>query len=346
MELAFPSCWNSSAGPNPEGYKKHMAYPTAVLAGTCPEGFDTRLPTLFYEINFYTQAFTGQAGQYVLSNGDPTGFGAHADFIFGWEGDTLAGAMKACNGNATGQPGADGTLQGCSFFNTTLQDAAVASSCTFSTPAALATETCTTACTALPGNVLVQYGPGPASDATATGLQSVGTVGVGGTVPITTGTPVGANVVSSVTQTPSSNFELGQVFAQKASSTTLSTLSSSPLSTPVPVPISTNTTTPTPILTAISSLIISPSPTTFSALAGVNGLASVVGGAGSAQSEIIFSTSSYTQGQKAYEIVYIEEFVTVTADVVSTVIAASTVEVVKRDMRRHIHKHGRRMPRF
>jgi len=192
----------------------------------------------------------------------------------------------------------------------------------------------------------VEYGPGPASGATATGLQSVGTPAVGGTVPITTGTPVGAYAVSSVTQTASSDYELGQVFAQEASSTTLSTLSSSPSYAPASIPVSTNTTTPIPIPTAISSLIISTATTTSSVLAGVNGVASVAGGASSAPSEIIYSTSVYTQGQKAYEIVYVEELVTVTADVVSTVIATSTEGGVKRDMKRHIHKHGRGMRRF
>lgn len=78
IELAFPSCWNKTAGVAPRGFKSHLAYPDGVLAGHCPPGFDTRLPTLFIEMNYDARAFMAKdgsalPGQYVLSNGDPTG---------------------------------------------------------------------------------------------------------------------------------------------------------------------------------------------------------------------------------------------------------------------------------
>lgn len=50
-----------------------MAYPSEVMTGDCPSGFPIRLPSLFYETIWNTAAFIGQAGQFVLANGDPTG---------------------------------------------------------------------------------------------------------------------------------------------------------------------------------------------------------------------------------------------------------------------------------
>ena len=72
LELMFPSCWT---GENFEvkDQKSHMAYPSEVMTGECPSGFPIRLPSLFYETIWNTAAFIGQAGQFVLANGDPTG---------------------------------------------------------------------------------------------------------------------------------------------------------------------------------------------------------------------------------------------------------------------------------
>jgi hypothetical protein len=41
--------------------------------GSCPEGFDTRVPSLFYETIWNTYKFKDTPGQFVWSNGDPTG---------------------------------------------------------------------------------------------------------------------------------------------------------------------------------------------------------------------------------------------------------------------------------
>lgn len=73
FELMFPSCWNESAGPSSKNFKDHVAYPNLVKTGTCPDGFGTRLPSLFYETIYNTQDFVGIDGQFILSNGDPTG---------------------------------------------------------------------------------------------------------------------------------------------------------------------------------------------------------------------------------------------------------------------------------
>lgn len=72
LELMFPACWNGK-GNGADGDMSHMAYPNAIMGGTCPDGYDTWLPSLFYETIWNTYAFAGVEGQFVLSTGDPTG---------------------------------------------------------------------------------------------------------------------------------------------------------------------------------------------------------------------------------------------------------------------------------
>lgn len=72
LELMFPSCWNG-IDTDSKNHKEHMAYPTEVMTGTCPDGFNTRVPSLFFETIWNTDAYNGVDGQFVLSNGDPTG---------------------------------------------------------------------------------------------------------------------------------------------------------------------------------------------------------------------------------------------------------------------------------
>ena len=72
VEVAFPSCWNGK-DVRASDHKAHMAYPDHVMDGRCPEGFDSRVPTLLYEIVYNTNAFKDDRGRFVLANGDPTG---------------------------------------------------------------------------------------------------------------------------------------------------------------------------------------------------------------------------------------------------------------------------------
>lgn len=73
FELMFPSCWDGRT--DSDDHKSHLAYPSLVGDGTCPEGYDKRLVTLFYETIWATNAeeFVGRNGEWVLANGDPTG---------------------------------------------------------------------------------------------------------------------------------------------------------------------------------------------------------------------------------------------------------------------------------
>lgn len=72
LELMFPSCWNGKDIDSPD-HRSHVAFPDLVMTGTCPPDFPVKLPSLFFETIWNTNAFAGVDGQFLLSTGDPTG---------------------------------------------------------------------------------------------------------------------------------------------------------------------------------------------------------------------------------------------------------------------------------
>jgi hypothetical protein len=70
-EIFFPSCWNGELD-SPD-HKDHMRYPTLVNGGDCPSSHPKRVPSLFFETIWDTNKFNGKDGEFVWSNGDPTG---------------------------------------------------------------------------------------------------------------------------------------------------------------------------------------------------------------------------------------------------------------------------------
>lgn len=72
IELMFPSCWNGRDIQS-EDHMSHVAYPDLVTEGDCPDGFDVKLPGLFFETIWDTAQFKGVPGEFVLSNGDVQG---------------------------------------------------------------------------------------------------------------------------------------------------------------------------------------------------------------------------------------------------------------------------------
>jgi len=72
LELMFPSCWDGQTF-DVKDQREHVAYPSEVMTGDCPSGYPLRLPSLFYETIWATNSFVGKSGQFMLSNGDPTG---------------------------------------------------------------------------------------------------------------------------------------------------------------------------------------------------------------------------------------------------------------------------------
>lgn len=151
-ELMFPSCWNGKDVDSPD-HKSHMAYPSLVMDGVCPEGFETRLVSLFFETIWNTAAYKGIEGTFSFSNGDPTGNGYHGDFIAGWDPDFLQQAVDTCT-NPSGE------VEDCDLFD--LQSEDDQTKCHFDVPSQLRDEDVHVNTRGIPGNVQIQWGPEPA----------------------------------------------------------------------------------------------------------------------------------------------------------------------------------------
>jgi len=143
-ELMFPSCWDGTLF-DPQD-KSHLKYPDLVMDGTCPDGYTTRLPALYYETVWDTTPFNNVSGAYLLSNGDSTGYSYHGDFLNGWDIDILQQAITSCTNNS-------GLVSDCSVF--TLQEESQAAQCKASSPAQLKNEDCARPRAELCGNIFI-----------------------------------------------------------------------------------------------------------------------------------------------------------------------------------------------
>ncbi|PNH39545.1 hypothetical protein VD0004_g7339 [Verticillium dahliae] len=99
VQVMFPSCWDGHNLDSPN-HKSHMAYPSLVDNGVCPTSHPKRFITLFYEVTFQIDDFKDKwykdTPPFVYSNGDPTGYGLHGDFVNGWDTDVLQSAITNC----------------------------------------------------------------------------------------------------------------------------------------------------------------------------------------------------------------------------------------------------------
>ncbi|KAE8853759.1 hypothetical protein HRS9122_00751 [Pyrenophora teres f. teres] len=102
-EVTYPSCWNGQQM-DPKNPNAHMAYPNGnagIGIENCPTTHRAaRFPTLFIEYWWDVSSFKFGPNEapWVLSNGDPTGYGFHADFMNGWATGVLEKAISENDG--------------------------------------------------------------------------------------------------------------------------------------------------------------------------------------------------------------------------------------------------------
>ncbi|KAK0753497.1 hypothetical protein B0T18DRAFT_452427 [Schizothecium vesticola] len=103
VDVHMPSCYDPAAGLT--SFRSNTAFPTDAGNGRqdCPKGW-VHLPHMFFETYWDTQKFAsrmqgvvGKESPFVFSNGDTTGFSAHADFIAGWDETALQQIIDNCN---------------------------------------------------------------------------------------------------------------------------------------------------------------------------------------------------------------------------------------------------------
>ncbi|RPB22743.1 WSC-domain-containing protein [Terfezia boudieri ATCC MYA-4762] len=112
LQVFFPSCWNGKDLDSPD-HKSHMAYPDGTNTGKCPPTHPVHLISIFYEVLFDTGPLNGEwvngKSPFLLSTGDPTGYGFHGDFVNGWDTGILQKAVDGCNADS-------GLVEACPYF--------------------------------------------------------------------------------------------------------------------------------------------------------------------------------------------------------------------------------------
>jgi hypothetical protein len=85
LQINFPNCWNGKTLDSPD-HKRHMAY---AKNGACPSSHPRTLPTIALIV-----LYPPMPAQAAVASGR---FGAHADFVNGWNQDALAAIVAGLN---------------------------------------------------------------------------------------------------------------------------------------------------------------------------------------------------------------------------------------------------------
>lgn len=85
LRVTFPNCWNGTSSDS-SNHKRHMAY---AKNGRCPSTHPVAVPSLIVVLLYPPVPKTA-----IPSSGK---FAAHADFMNGWDPDTLAGLVSSLN---------------------------------------------------------------------------------------------------------------------------------------------------------------------------------------------------------------------------------------------------------
>jgi len=115
----FPACWNGKDLDSPD-HQSHMFATTRggfLEAAPCPDSHPVRMPQVAYETMWNTTGFADMwpkdgSQPFEWSFSDKLGVGSHADYVFGWKGDSLQRAMNdTCMFHKCGSPGMQGILK-------------------------------------------------------------------------------------------------------------------------------------------------------------------------------------------------------------------------------------------
>ena len=220
LEIQFPSCSNGALD-SPD-HASHVAYPNLLMGGSCPDTHPVQLVSLMYETKWRTDYFAGVPGEFVLSNGDATGFGYHGDFMEAWDEGVLQAVMDTC------QPG--GNDDQCPVLTLVSQDEML--QCKMPVPDALKDENVLYPGDQLPNCVQVHSGPEDAPP--VKGCDAAPAAAAPPPAPYGAAAPPPATLATSKTVAPEA-----QIAAVQAPAPATTTTPTSHSSSPAPDPAAT-----------------------------------------------------------------------------------------------------------
>lgn len=351
FEMMFPSCWNGK-DVDSDDHASHVAYPSLVMDGTCPEGFEKRVVSLFFETIWNTYAFKDYDGYFVLANSDPTGYGYHGDFMHGWDQGTLEAAVKKCTNPS-------GRIEDCDLFD--IQSDSDQEQCKFEMPDALKDEDVEICPSGLPNGLAVEWGPeyafpisySTSSSATPAVSASLGlSLDIGGFLgnvfaPGSTSTSSAqptssassANSPSSPTSsaTPSSAPAMAALAASTSSSPSMTSSTSS--STPSSSSSSSSSSTPSTTLTPTPTQT-TPTPSTSPTTSYIQG-AIVEDTVYMEQEMVVLVDDGKPYGTETGSLEAVSTAVSTTTDTVSTAVSQVTEAPARKRGHSHGHRHRR-----